>query len=61
MYIYTFIMHTGERKERQKSDTEKPRNSTQPPWFIYMPGVKLRYTGADILHPHPMDEAKKIV
>ena len=42
---HTCIVQTGERKKRQKSNTEIHGISPQPPWFFYVPGVKLRYTG----------------
>ena len=44
-YIYTCILHTEERKERQNSNTERPGIPPQSPWFFYVPGVQLRYTG----------------
>ena len=43
-YIHIVIVYTGEIKETQKSDTGRPGISPQPPCFLYVPGVQLRYT-----------------
>ena len=50
-YIHTFIVHKGERKERQKLDTEKSGIPPKPPWFFNVPGVKLRHTGQTFYVP----------
>ena len=39
------------RKERQNSDTESHGIPPQPPWFFYVPGVQLRYTGPTVYFP----------
>ena len=50
-YIHIVIVHTEERKERQNSDTERHGIPPQPPWFLYMPGAQLRYTGSPFYVP----------
>ena len=45
LHIYLFIVHTGERKDIRKSDTERPGIPPQAPWFFHVPGAQLRYTG----------------
>ena len=40
-----------ERKERQKLDTERHGIQPQPPWFFYVTGVQLRYTGSPFYVP----------
>ena len=49
--IFTFIVYTEDRKGRHNSDTERPGIPPQPPWFIYVPGVQLRYTGPTFYVP----------
>ena len=44
-------MHTEERKERQNLDTERHAIPPQPPWFFYVPGIQLRYTGSPFYVP----------
>ena len=50
-YIYTVIVRTEEKKERQDSDTERHGIPPQPPWFFYVPGVQLRYMGLPFYVP----------
>jgi len=50
-YIHTFIVHIEERKEKQNSDTERHGIPPHPPWFFYVPGVQLRYTGSPFYVP----------
>ena len=54
-YIHTSIVHTGIRKEIQKSDTERQGILPQPPWFFYVLS-KAQIHGIDILRPQPTDE-----
>ena len=50
-YIHTCIVYREEREERQKSDTGKHVIPPQPPWFFYVPGIQLRYTGSTFYVP----------
>ena len=49
--VLTHLACIEERKERQKSDTERRGIPTQPPWFFYVHGVQLRYTGSPLYVP----------
>ena len=42
--IFTHLACIEERNERQKSDTVRHGIPPQPPLFLYVPGVQLRYT-----------------
>ena len=49
--LFTHLACIEERKERQKSETERRGILRQPPWFFYVPGVQLRYTGLPFYVP----------
>ena len=48
--LYMYRAYRG-RKGEYKSDTERHGIPTQPPWFFYVPGVQLRYTGSPFYVP----------
>ena len=49
--IFTHLSCIEERKERHNSDTERHGIPPQSPWFFYVPGVQLRYTGPTLYVP----------
>ena len=45
LYSHSYVSYIEKRKESQKSDTDRHGIPPQSPWFFYVPGVQLRYTG----------------
>ena len=45
-YIYTFSMHRGKKGETEIGYTERHGIPPQQPWFFYVPGLQLQYTGS---------------